>query len=251
MERSGASWSFGGLLLYARKIAVLLLLLGWVAIYLTSRRTDLFSRAISAAKDQGLVRVHTAAVEVPFFSPGTLDPLWNTKNTDPIVIIPPFRLRDQDDALQTEGLFEGKLTLVTLFFSSCAGFCPTLIKSLQSVESNIRGSHPEMQYVGLSIDPQTDQPTVLRGYFARMKLSRSWKLLTGDPQQLTHIARGVLAAEVFPLPKSKGQFGHSEHFFLIDQHRRLRGVFSGTRLDVTKQIKENLAQLAKSPSASH
>lgn len=198
-------------------------------------RTALFDRAISQARSAGLTDVSKPDQNVPFYALGTLDPVWGASSNRSIVRLDQLDLIDQEGRRFEVTNLDGKLTFVAFFFTSCAGFCPTLIKSLQSVERELR-DFPSARFLAISVDPEVDQPERMRAYAKKMKLDlQKWTLLTGDRTYIYHLAHKTFAAEAFRLPKSKGQYAHSEHFYVFDNKRRLRGVLKGTRLDVAQK----------------
>jgi len=204
---------------------------------------DQFNLAVQEAKKAKLTEVHTVGEGIPFYTEKTLDPIWEERSDSAIVRVPALLFTDQNGKLQSEKLFEGKVTLITFFFTSCAGFCPTLLENLRRVEAHVKGKFPNVRFVAISVDPETDTPEKLKRYFKKMKFSPSWTLLTGNKTRIYALARETFAAEVFQLPKSKGQVAHSEHFYVIDQKRRLRGVLKGTRIDVHQSALQLLTAL--------
>lgn len=224
-----------------------ILVLGILAVTLLSctRNDTAFLRARDQAKQAGLLEVGRADKGVPFYTVKTLDPVWNPDGAAAIVTLPQLSLQDQNGAHRQETMFDGKISLVGFFFTSCSGFCPTFLKNLQTVEKRLKG-FPSLQYVAISVDPETDTPARMKKHFIKMGLSPStWTLLTGDKKAIWSLARDTFAAETFPLPVSKGQIAHSEHFFVIDSSRRLRGVLRGTRLDLADRAEALVKELTQ------
>ncbi len=220
----------------------LIILLGLTHSVVWAAKTS-FQDAIQDAKRSKMTIVNEVHAGVPFYSIKTLDPSWEEAGEIPIVKIPSLQLLDQHGKMRDEKLFDNKLSVVAFFFSSCAGFCPTLIKNLQQVEKKVKQQNKDVQFVAISVDPSTDAPKRLEEYAKKMNLSSSWILLTGEEDRVYNLAHETFAAEAFKLPKSKGQVGHSEHFYVVDGKRRLRGVLKGTRLDVASKAGELLAAL--------
>lgn len=206
-----------------------------------------FDTAIEQAKSQGLTSIQEAKDGVPYYSAKNLDPVWNEATEGGIVRIDKFSFLNQKNANVTESAFNDKLTFVAFFFSSCAGFCPMLIQNLKDVEQKLKKFGPSIQYLIVSVDPKTDSPKTLLEYSKKMGLGSSWTLLTGPEDVVYSFARDTLLAEAFKLPKSEGQFAHSEHFYVFDRERRLRGVLNGTRLDVPDKAEKLISSLGARP----
>lgn len=226
--------------MFTKEKIALFIAIAALATYFASAGTDPFEKAIDKAKIEQLTEVDQAKGSVPFYRVNTLDPTWEESS---IVQLSKLDLVDQNNNRQSEKLFDNKITFVAFFFASCAGFCPTLLRSLQDVEVKVRAHHEDVQFVAITVDPLRDSPRELKKYFEKMKMSKSWKLLTGDKNSIYSLAHDIFAAEVFQLPKSRGQISHSEHFFVLDEKRRLRGVLKGTRLDVGEKAETLLSQL--------
>ena len=67
-----------------------------------------------------------------------------------------------------------------------------------------------------------------------------WKLLTGSKEDIYAIARdSYFADEGSKSVTGSDEFLHTENVMLIDQGRRIRGVYNGTsRLDITRLIED-------------
>ncbi|MCB0411909.1 MAG: SCO family protein, partial [Bdellovibrionales bacterium] len=115
--------------------------------------------------------------------------------------------------------------------------------SLESVEAKLKDSFKDVQYIAITVDPKTDNPKTLKAYIKKMKLSSSWSLLTGEQEKIYDLARNTFSSEVFARFKSRGQYAHSEHFYVLDKDRRLRGMISGTRVDAPQKAFELMSQL--------
>ena len=205
---------------------------------------DEFDQAIKKANEQKVTVVHEVKTGLPYYTLKNLDPIWTSPSDPNIVTVKNIDLIDQNSAQQNQSMFDGKITVVAFFFSSCAGFCPMLIQNLKKIEKIAADMKiKNMQYVAVTVDPDVDTPSNMKKYHQKMKLNENWKLLTGSDQELYHFSQEIFAAEVFKLPKSKGQFGHSEHFYVLDKNRQLRGILNGTNFKVSAQAKELFTEM--------
>jgi protein SCO1/2 len=205
-----------------------------------------FENAILKAKSDKLIQVNQPGKGVSFYSKKNLDPIWDS--TADVVKVPKLKLQNQSGVTVDESLFENKITFVAFFFSSCAGFCSITIKNLQQIESDLK-NYKNVQFIGITVDPEKDSPAQLQKYFKSMKLnSKTWNLLTGNKNTIYKFAQETMQSEVFVLPKSKGQISHSEKFYVIDPELRLRGVIKGTRLDASTRAVELIYSLTAEES---
>jgi protein SCO1/2 len=198
--------------------------------------------AIASARKAKLDQVESAGKGQPFFRKGTLDPVW--REGEGIVRIPEVPLLNQKGEKRGAADFRGKVTLLGFFYSSCHGFCPVLIKSMQKAEAalaEVKG----LRFVGISVDPGYDRPEVLRRYARSYGLSSRWELLTGKPGAVLALARDTFSSQAFRrnTEPSVRNFVHSEHLYLIDAEGRLRGVLNSTRLDLPKEARKAVLAL--------
>lgn len=222
------------------KTALVLTFLSLVAV---NSSADEFGDAVARAHQMQLTQVSEARAGVPFYAQKTLDPVWDVKAASAIVIMKDISLIDQNGIEQSEKIFDGKTTFVSFFFSSCAGICPMTFRNLLEVEKKLKSQFPNTQFVAISIDPERDNPAHLKKYFEKLHLSKSFRLFTGDKEKIYSLARETFAAEAFRLPKTPGQFAHTEHLYVIDGERRLRGVLKVSRLDVSEKAHDLMTAL--------
>ena len=77
--------------------------------------------------------------------------------------------------------------------------------------------------------PDVDTVAVLRKCADVHKIrSGKWELVTGAKADIYHIAKSAyFASEDMGETQGKGDFLHTEKLLLIDQNRRIRGVYNG------------------------
>lgn len=204
---------------------------------------DSFDDAIKKHRNTQTDQVGKGGTGLPHFSIKTLNPVWEWKDKAEIVAIPKLKLLNQDGKVVTDQIFLGKTTFVSFMFTSCAGFCPSLVTSLKSLAAKFKSS-PDVQYVSMSVDTEHDTPARLKQYFAKMKLDGRWSLLTGDHDAIYGLARDTFVSQAFQRKDTdERNFAHSEHVYLIDRDGYLRAVLNGTRLDIATQADQALKQL--------
>jgi protein SCO1/2 len=71
-----------------------------------------------------------------------------------------------------------------------------------------------------------------------------WHLLTGDKKAIYGLAKQqYFAGDTVGYYQSGNEFLHTENFILVDQHRRIRGVYNGTLPVEINRIIEDIAIL--------
>lgn len=215
---------------------------------ISCKKQDEFQEAISKHRHSLVDQVNPPGVGVPYYTIETLNPVWKISDKTPLISIPPLLLKDQNGRTRDQSMFQGKISIVGFIFTSCSGFCPFLVEGMKSIEKEVTSLGKDVQFVGLTVDPENDSPQRLQAYAEQKNLSGDrWLLLTGDKETIYGLARQTFASQVFRRKSVTPSFVHSEHLYVIDQKGYLRGILNGTRVDVKKDARTLLSQLAISP----
>ena len=98
-----------------------------------------------------------------------------------------------------------------------------------------------MKILSFSVTPWIDDSKKLLDYasFYQIK-SNNWHFLTGDKSKIYDLARrSYFAEEDFGFTKDSTDFLHTEHFILVDQNKKIRGIYNGTlRLEAEQLVKD-------------
>ncbi|GAB4042408.1 SCO family protein [Spirosoma jeollabukense] len=169
-------------------------------------------------------------------------PYYNTPNFTPIFIenkselpskvphtIRNFSFKDQDGALISQKDIEGKVHVADFFFTSCGAICPRMTRHMKLVEKAFP-NNTNLLLLSYSVTPWIDSIARLKAYSQTNSIrSKNWHLLTGDKSAIYQLARqSYFAEEELGFSKDSTEFLHTEHFLLIDQQKRIRGIYNGT-----------------------
>ena len=179
---------------------------------------------------------------VPYYNTPDFTPIWLD---DSAMInqkihhrIADFSFRNQANQLITQETVANRIYVATFFFTSCPSICPKITSLLKAVQDTFQ-YEPRVALLSFSVTPWIDSVPRLRQY-AEQKgiLPGKWHLLTGERGKIYTLARqSYFAEESIGFSKDSTEFLHTEHLILVDQNRRIRGVYNGTiPLDVDKLI---------------
>jgi len=205
----------------------------FVAVGCTPSNTP-FERAIDQSRKMNVDHVEAAGQGLPFFSSETLNPIWQVTPETKRVRMPAFSLIDQNGKPRTESLFNGKISFVAFAFTSCSGFCEPMLRNLNRAAKQV-SRQKNAQFVVISVDPENDTPDVLRAFARKINTDSRWIYLTGDSKTIQALARDTFAS---PLKKKKdpNDIVHSDHFYVIDGNRYLRGILNGIHRNLSDQV---------------
>ncbi|MDC2887991.1 SCO family protein [Psychrosphaera sp. 1_MG-2023] len=140
---------------------------------------------------------------------------------------------NQDGKTLTLGSFNGKKQLVSLIYTHCLHTCPTIVSTMQAIESNL--TEDEKQNVGfilVSLTPTTDTPEVLREFAQSRKLNLDkWSLLTGTPEDVRTLA---MVLNIKFQDMDDNEVNHSNLITALDDEGRIRFQEIGVLSNVAK-----------------
>jgi protein SCO1/2 len=105
---------------------------------------------------------------------------------------PEFALTDQEGRAFTNVDLRAGPTIVTFIFTRCPvpEFCPLIAKKFQVLQSELVKINRNARLLSISIDPEHDQPAILRAYGESLGADFSrWRFATGNPDQIATLAK--------------------------------------------------------------
>ena len=158
--------------------------------------------------------------------------------------IPDYAFVDQDSQRVTPETFAGKIYVTDFFFTSCPTICPKMKSQMLRVYERFQ-DNPQVLLLSHSIDPEHDTVAVLREYADRLGVkSDKWHFVTGDKDSIYDVAMQYLV----PAQEDEGVAGgftHGGHFVLVDEKRRIRGIYDGTQEEAVDRLMEDIPVLLK------
>lgn len=141
-----------------------------------------------------------------------------------------FHLTDQDAQVRSLKDFKGQPWIVSFLFTRCDGPCPILASKISSLSKNLTDL-PAVKMVSISMDPDYDQPSILKEFGTKYEADFSrWTFLTGPMQDIIKLSK-----EAFKVPAGENPSMHTTRVVLIDQAGQIRGYYDG--LDATAMQK--------------
>ncbi|AFL79640.1 uncharacterized protein SCO1/SenC/PrrC, involved in biogenesis of respiratory and photosynthetic systems [Aequorivita sublithincola DSM 14238] len=138
---------------------------------------------------------------------------------------------------------KGKVLAMVMIYTSCKAACPRLVADMRNIEKQIpEDKKDEVQFVFVSIDPETDTPERLTAFAKENQMEdEKWLFLRGSEEDTREFA-AVLAVnykQISPL-----DFSHSNIISVFDQGGELAHQQEGLGVD-NKETVEAIIDLAK------
>ena len=157
-----------------------------------------------------------------------------------------FSFTDQDGKKITNEDVKGKIHVADFFFTSCGSICPKMTAQLKRVQSAFENDD-KVVLLSYSVTPWLDSVSRLKKYAEHKGVdSKHWHLLTGKRSEIYSLARrSYFAEEQTGYSKDSSEFLHTEHFILVDQSGRIRGVYNGTLPLEAERLISDIKELEK------
>ena len=203
--------------------------------------------ACNNATNSNMVQKKDSIVALPFFNQPDWTPEWISETDSGyqnIHNIPSFSFLDQNGIVVDENLVNGKIYVANFFFTKCRNICPKMTNNMHLLQESFKDD-TSILLLSHSVTPETDDVKVLNKYAIENKVDAAkWHLLTGDKKAIYGLAKQqYFAGDTVGYYQSGNEFLHTENFILVDQHRRIRGVYNGTLPVEINRIIEDIAIL--------
>lgn len=152
---------------------------------------------------------------------------------------PTFSGTSQANTTFQSASMQGSVWLAYFFFTSCGGPCPAMNARVEELQKEF--SSPNIKFVGISVDPETDTPKALAAYSARYHAdSTRWTMVQMPLDSVKSIAvQGFMLAQGAENDPNL----HSTRFVVIDKRGMIRGYFDGLDENEIPKLKKALQDL--------
>ncbi|USO00031.1 MAG: SCO family protein [Phycisphaeraceae bacterium] len=147
-----------------------------------------------------------------------------------------FHLIDQDGLSVDQSLLDGRVTVLTFFFTSCNGPCPEIAKVMRDIQDRTAELGPKsLRLLSISVDGGRDTPAVIRSFGESYGADPTrWRFLTGGPDLVRELVKNSLGFDVreqadvqvsAPDGTAMNNILHPTRLMLVGPDRRLIGLY--------------------------
>jgi protein SCO1/2 len=186
---------------------------------------------------------------LPYYRSADRTPEWlraEQANAPSMHRVAPFALRDQHDALVRDSALVSGVTIVHFFYTECGRVCPRSVDSMQRLLRAMR-DQPRLTLLSFSVQPERDSVAALAMYAEHRGISDArWHLLTGARTDIEQLATASFLVNLHD-GRSYGtdDLAHTETVVLVDQQRRIRGLYNVTLALDMQQLESDARTLLK------
>lgn len=184
-----------------------------------------------------------------------------------------FSFTNQDGKPVTQNNVDGKVYVAEYFFTTCKGICPKMNANMRRVYDAYK-DEPGFMILSHTCMPETDSVPLLKAYEEKMingklvkkedgsyrieydttvsaprpTVNTSWNFITGAKSSLYKMAR-----QSYMIDNNKpdsvqslaDQFIHTQFFALVDNQRRVRGIYDGLNEEEIQKLLKDIKGLLK------
>jgi protein SCO1/2 len=157
-----------------------------------------------------------------------------------------FSLLNQNGDTITQENYRNKIYVADFFFTTCPTICPIMTANLVEVQAAL-ANDPEVLLLSHSVTPEIDSVAQLKKYAIEKGVNDAkWNLVTGDKEQIYELARKSYLAVQEDGDGGPFDMIHTENFILVDQQRRIRGFYDGTKEEEMDRLLSDIEILKNS-----
>lgn len=135
--------------------------------------------------------------------------------------VPDFKFVNQDGDTITNDSLLGKVYVIDFFFTTCPTICTPMSINMAKISEALE-SQQDFRTISITIDPDHDQPAVLKEYAAKYDANDHWQFLVGDKDDTYKLSREGFNAYVGESDNEAIRFEHSGNFALVDRDGYIR-----------------------------
>ena len=180
---------------------------------------------------------------LPVFTPSMVNPEMVDSTIQYIAnkhTIADFAFTNQNGKTITQNEYKGKIYVADFFFTTCGTICPMMTDNMVWLQEQIK-DNPKVMLLSHSVTPDIDSVSVLKEYDRKKGLiDEKWNLVTGNKKDIYYIARKSYLAVKTGNSSELYDMVHTENFVLVDQKRRVRGFYDGTKREEVEQLLKDI-----------
>jgi protein SCO1 len=137
-----------------------------------------------------------------------------------------------DTSATTYNTDNGKVKLLTFFYTNCPDICPLTLFELKKIQKTLlnEGLLPkEVELLAVTMDPSNDTVEVLHDYKKIYDANEEgWKFLTGSDEQIKAISDDL---KFFYAVSNSGLVSHATTMYLLDEKNQIRALHKMSSMD--------------------
>ena len=97
-----------------------------------------------------------------------------------------------------DDVLKDKKVVINFFYTSCTNICSPVTQNIRAAKLLLGDFAKDIHFYSISLTPISDDPTALRNYMNAHKVGNGWTFLTGKPDNIERVRRGLGFAQGSP-----------------------------------------------------
>ena len=153
-----------------------------------------------------------------------------------------FTLVERSGRVVTRSELAGKFLVVNFIHTSCSISCFQVNQRMSQIQERLAGQN-DVQLVSISVDPQTDTPTVLTKFASQFRADANrWLFLTGEQRAVDSLLEASFILRAPDSPRS-ALFAATDRILIVDNTGRVRDQIKGLKFSTTDDVLASLERL--------
>jgi len=158
--------------------------------------------------------------------------------------VPSFQLVNQNGQSFGSAQLAGRIWIADFIYTSCPGPCPMISTRMSELQKPLEKT--DVHLVSFSVDPEKDEPEVLRGYAEKLHADpKRWDFLTGPKSAIYDLSHDGFKLAVSDASDEAGIPVHSTRMALVDRHGQIRGYYEATEADAITKLLADAGHLMR------
>jgi len=160
-----------------------------------------------------------------------------------------FSLLNQDSVSVTfPDDYEGRFVVLGFIYTNCPDICPLITQNLIKIQREL-GYPDDVQFLGVTFDPERDTPSVLANYKEVFNLDKNFDFLTGEPSTISAFMDSVRVRSQVSLSTTTDDgkklyfMNHSDKIMVLDKKSRVIIEYGGSMPQIPNLIIEDFQKL--------
>jgi protein SCO1/2/putative membrane protein len=171
-------------------------------------------------------RLAIALLTLPLLSGTAFSEVPDSLNLkQPLGKVPDFTLTDQNGNTVTRADLDGKVCVVSVFFSCCKDICPRTQAAMARLQEKFAGN-PNVLLISINVYPTGDDQETLHRYAEDRKADpRQWLFLYGKHEEIYDLVQGGFKLGLMRVrrPERGKEVDHAWFLMVVDPRGNIRG----------------------------
>ena len=90
-----------------------------------------------------------------------------------------------------DDILKDRKVVINFMYTVCSGICTPVTQNILEARRLLGAAAKDISFYSISLTPADDSPAALREYMEMHQINEGWTFLTGEPQHIERVRRGL------------------------------------------------------------